>query len=208
MRDLSTVCIFQRVHNAAVGPSISGTCPVVTHTGRPVCQVWANIVEIWILSSGHSAGQRWKYVHQIRGCQPQRGHLRWQLCANWAHVHLMLRAVPVLSSSEARARCASVAITRVRRVRELHVVVIFDLAFWSANPPEALPSRMGMLRAPPHNVLLNALHRLDSSIFPGKMSNLPWSKLKLATTQFKSRLAHRKLLNFSPWPFRSHPGIP
>ena len=30
---------------------------------------------------------------------------------------------------------ASVAITRVRRVRELHVVVIFDLAFWSANPP-------------------------------------------------------------------------
>jgi hypothetical protein len=38
--------------------------------------------------------------------------------------------------------------------------------------------------------LLNTLHRLDSSIFPGKMSNLPWSKLKLATTQFKSRLAH------------------
>jgi hypothetical protein len=38
--------------------------------------------------------------------------------------------------------------------------------------------------------LLNALHRLDSSIFPGKMSNLPWSKLKLATAQFKSRLAH------------------
>ena len=30
---------------------------------------------------------------------------------------------------------ASVAITRVRRVSELHVVVIFDLAFWSANPP-------------------------------------------------------------------------
>ena len=30
---------------------------------------------------------------------------------------------------------ASAAITRVRRVRELHVVVIFDLAFWSANPP-------------------------------------------------------------------------
>jgi hypothetical protein len=38
--------------------------------------------------------------------------------------------------------------------------------------------------------LLNALHRLDSSIFPGKMLNLPWSNLKLATTQFKSRLAH------------------
>ena len=38
--------------------------------------------------------------------------------------------------------------------------------------------------------LLNALHRLDSSVFPGEMSNLPWSKLKLATTQFKSRLAH------------------
>ena len=89
-----------------------------------------------------AAGQRWKDVHQIRGCQPQRGHLRWQLCANRAHVHLvhtgrfwqvftstafsfsfldlsltstwsrlrhlMLRAVPVLSSSsEARARCAS-----------------------------------------------------------------------------------------------------
>ena len=30
-------------------------------------------------------------------------------------------------------RTASVAITL--RVRELHVVVIFDLAFWSANPP-------------------------------------------------------------------------
>ena len=97
-----------------------------------------------------TAGQRWKNVHQIGGCQPQGGHLRWQLCANWAHVHLvhtaaiscrnslerfwqvvtskmlsseilrfqsvstwcqlrhlMLRAVPVLSSSEARARCAS-----------------------------------------------------------------------------------------------------
>ena len=36
-----------------------------------------------------TAGQRWKDVHQIRGCQPQRHHLRWQLCANWAHVHLV-----------------------------------------------------------------------------------------------------------------------
>ena len=94
-----------------------------------------------------AAGQRWKDVRQIRGCQPQRRHLRWQLCANWAHVHLvhtvaagtvwrgfdksfyidcfpflvlsststwcqlrhlMLQAVPVLSSSsDARARCAS-----------------------------------------------------------------------------------------------------
>ena len=92
-------------------------------TGRPVRQFWANIVEIWILSSGHSsaaelrpwkttptwsprknitfihfhtqfrcrgaAGQRWKNVHQIRGCQTQRGHLRWQLCADWAHMHLL-----------------------------------------------------------------------------------------------------------------------
>ena len=131
---------------------------------------------------------------------------------------------------------------------------LFCTMFRSPDLPEALPSRMGMLGAPPHHVpgilgqfgtawtawdgfgkvvgpcrtskwktlktvqgtrcycsvqnieqepstnlqqiylldgrLLNALHRLDSSIFPGKMSNLPWSKLKLATAQFKSRLAH------------------
>ena len=136
------------------------------------------------------------------------------------------------------SRTASVAITL--RVRELHVVVIFDLAFWSANPPgrrcdmdgsqrglgatgccrfrysckvllsvlkrfdssrsfpcfcppvssicfvyvcimfrspdlpEALPSRMGMLRAPPHHVpgilgqFWDGLGRLGTAVGPSK----------------------------------------
>lgn len=87
-------------------------------------------------------------------------------------------------------------------------MVVFDLAFWSANPPEMLPSRMGMSCSPPHHILVNSLHCLDGSIFPGKMSEVPWLKLKFTTSQFKSGLSHRKFLHFSTGPFCSHPGLP
>ena len=61
---------------------------------------------------------------------------------------------------------ASVAITRVRRVRELHVVVIFDLAFWSANPPGL---RHGRVTTRARRNVLGAVasetHSYSSSLF-------------------------------------------
>ena len=54
--------------------------------------------------------------------------------------------------------------------------------------------------------LLDALHALDRSIFPSKLSDLPVSKLVLAATQVEPILAHAKLLDLSARPFCRHPG--
>lgn len=146
-------------------------------------------------------------MEQKVGSHTQGGRFRWQLSTAWAQMHLVRWTTPVLFRClRTRTRVASVSVRL-----NFHVVMALHRALRSADPPEVLPCRTRVLRAPHHDVPLNAVHLLNGSIFPRELQRstaLRAFKGILRSLGLKFMSFNREVEDLTPRPLRSHPGVP